>query len=205
VKDMKNKFKFYLKLFSICAVCGAIFILSGYFYLNHKLEPAEIKNPSIPYTQSAPESKGIMFDICGDRSLAFINFEAGTLNIAFDVGETKKGDKLYGYTVDYTIESDYELLAYIIDIAGGIDLTFNDETLRYTGVQVTDILTHTADRKDLRRQVITAILKKIKNTGFQKEDFLYIIENSKTNLTIPDCYYWSDYIKTICNNMQIIN
>ena len=159
----------------------------------------------MPYAPEAPEAKGVMFDICGDRTLAYMNFENNTLSIIFDDGNTTVGEKLYGYSVDFTVEGNYDLLAEIIDTSGGIELTFNDETLRYTGVQIADILSHTADRKAIRRDIILAILEKIKNTGFQKEDFLYIIENSKTNLTVPDCYYWADYIKEICGNVQMIN
>ena len=31
------------------------------------------------------------------------------------------------------------------------------------------------------------------------------IENSETNLTIPDCYYWSDNIQKLCKNLRVIN
>ena len=127
------------------------------------------------------------------------------MNILFDTEQTAVGDTLYGYSVDYLIEGDYDLLSGIIDIAGGIEMENGEEVLRFTGVQVTDILSRTTDREELRRKIISKIIEKIRETGFQKADFLYIIENSNTNLTVPDCYYWSDYITDLCTNARIIN
>ena len=33
----------------------------------------------------------------------------------------------------------------------------------------------------------------------------YIIENTKTDLTVPNCYYWPPYIKKIAKNVVFIN
>lgn len=202
---MKKKVKTVLNLLAVCFLSGIIFIGVGYSYLNRELKPTENKTESVPYYPEAPESAGVMFDICGDRTLCYMNFEDGSLNILFDTEETAVGDTLYGYSVDYLIEGDYDLLSGIIDIAGGIEMENGEEVLRFTGVQVTDILSRTTDREELRRKIIPKIIEKIRETGFQKADFLYIIENSNTNLTVPDCYYWSDYITDLCTNARIIN
>ena len=183
---MKKKVKTVLNLLAVCFLSGIIFIGVGYLYLNRELKPTENKTESVPYYPEAPESAGVMFDICGDQTLCYMNFEDGSLNILFDTEQTAVGDTLYGYSVDYLIEGDYDLLSVIIDIAG-------------------DILSRTTDREELRRKIISKIIEKIRETGFQKADFLYIIENSNTNLTVPDCYYWSDYITDLCTNARIIN
>ena len=202
---LKRKTKYIFSLITVCFLVCLIFVGSGYLYLNYELEPTEIKQESVPYYTAAPENAGVMFDICGDRTLCYMDFEKNTLSLIFDNADIKAGEKLYGYTVDYVVNGDYDLLGGIIDIIGGIELELENEVLRYTGVQITDVLSRTANRETLRRKIIPEILKKTEENGFQKEDFLYIIENSDTNLTVPDCYYWSDYIKTLCRNAKIIN
>ncbi len=202
---MKNKFKYLLNLLAVCFCVGIIFIGSGYLYLNRELTPTENKNPSVPYYPESPENKGVMFEICGERVLFFLNFENSSLSVLFDDSETPLGGKLYGYSVDYKVTGDYDLLAGIIDIAGGIELETEKEVLRYTGVQITDILSRETEREELIRQIILVLTEKISKMGFQKKDFLYIIENSETNLTVPDCYYWSEYINKLCSNVKIIN
>lgn len=200
-----KKIKYILNFISICLCVGIIFVGAGYLYLNRELGEVENKVPSVPYYQSAPDNKGVMFDISGERCLFYMDFERRQLTVIYDDNNTPLGGYLYGYTVDYEIEGDYDLLAGIIDILGGLELENEEGILRYTGVQVTDILMHTADNENFIRDIVSEILHKVSKNGFGNEDFLYIIENSKTNLTVPDCYYWRDYISEICSNVQIAN
>lgn len=202
---MKKKLKYILKLISVCLLSGIIFIGSGYLYLDGELETSEKPTESIPYYNPIPENKGIMFDIYGDRTLIYMNFEEETITAVFDNKNTQVGENLYGYSVDYFVEGNYDLLAGIINIAEGINLDISGENLRYTGVQVTDLLSRTDNKTELKRELITKILEKLKSTGFSREDFLFLIENSKTTLTIPDCYDWSDYIGDLCKNFKILN
>lgn len=202
---MNAKFKYILKLISICILSGIIFIGSGYLYLNRELETSEKPIESIPYYNPIPENKGIMFDIYGDRTLIYMNFEEETITAVFDYKNTTIGEKLYGYSVDYLVEGDYDLLAGIINMAEGITLNISGENLRYTGVQVIDLLSRTDDNRDLKKIIIEQIFAKLKTTGFSREDFLFLIENSKTTLTVPDCYHWSDYIVDLCKNFKILN
>jgi len=92
-----------------------------------------------------------------------------------------------------------------VDILGGIEMSDGEEVLRYTGVQISDMLSRNADSDAISREIILKLVEKIEKTGFQNEDFLYIIENSNTDLTVPDCYYWPEYISAICGNVQIVN
>ena len=188
-----------------CFLVGAVFVVSGYFYLNNKLEPAEINQESVPYYSSAPENAGVLFNICEDKLLCYMDFEKSEINLLFCKDELNAGDRLYGYSVDYVVNGDYDLLTGIIDRLGGIELENDGETLRYTGVQISELLSRTAEREEIRRKIIPQILKKVNCNGFQKADFLYIIQNSDTNLTVPDCYYWSDYIMRLSANSKIIN
>lgn len=194
---VEKKIKYFLKLTAICFLVGIIFVCSGYFYLNQKFTQTEKSDETIPYYNSAPENAGVLFDICSTRTLFYLNFEKNTISILSDNKNTEIGDTLYGYPIDYTIIGNYDLLEYIIDSLGGIELETENETLRYTGVQIADTLRKTTDTKEVYKKIIPKIFDKIKEQGIMREDLLYIIENSETNLTFPDCYYWSDYIKEL--------
>lgn len=174
-------------------------------YLNKSLDPAEKKAESVPYYSHIPESKGIMFDICDRRTLVYLDFETTALCVIPDAEDVPLGGNLYGYSVDYRVKGDYDLLGGIIDIAGGIELETEEEILRFTGIQIANKLSRESYNKEQSKEIINGIFKNLSQIGFQNSDFLYIIENSETNLTIPDCYYWSEYIKKLCSNLQIID
>lgn len=202
---MKKKLKYILKFMTVCILSGIIFIGSGYLYLNRELETAEKPAEPVPYYNPIPENKGIMFDIYGDRTLCYMNFHENTLTIVFDNYNTPVGEKLFGYSVDFLVEGNYDLLSGIINIAEGITLNLSGEDLRYTGVQVVDAIRQTDNKNELKLKIIEQILTNLKTTGFSRNDFLFLIENSKTTLTVPDCYYWSDYIEDLCKNFKILN
>lgn len=202
---LKKKIKYTLNLIAYCILICIVFIGSGYLYLSRELKPTEIKDESVPYYQALPDNKGILFDICGDRLLFYLNFEDKNIRIMFDHSDSKAGDTLMGYPVNFVVNGDYNLLAGIIDCVGGVEIHLANETLRHTGVQVSDILSRTTHREDIIREIILSFFKKIQKNGFQKSDFLYIIENSDTNLTVPDCYHWSDYAKELSSDIKIIN
>lgn len=188
-----------------CVCAGIIFVGGGYLYLNRELSTVENKTYSVPYYSPAPENAGVMFRIGQQGVLVYLDFEDNNIRFVYDTKDTPTGGLLYGYTVDYTVESDFDLLSGIVDILGGIELERDGEILRYTGVQVSELLLKNNCDRDLCDEVILKITEKVKNTGFQNEDFLYIIENSSTDLSLPDCYYWREYISALCGNVQIVN
>ncbi len=196
----------FFKTVAVSLLCCGIFLLSGYFYLEKKLKPVENEGvESVPYYSAVPENSGILVDICGDKTFFYLDFENMELRVIFDGEEALPDDNVYGYNVDYRISGDYSLLAEIIDIAGGVEMEYNNEELNLTGVQIADILSTTVERNGFRRELTQKLIKKISQNGFKKEDFLYIIENSETNLTVPACYYWPEYIKELCGSVRTVN
>lgn len=195
-----KKFKYLLNVLAICVCVGIVFIGSGYLYLERELGEAENKAYSVPYYSPAPENAGILFKIDEQSVLVYLDFAGEGMRFVF--GEDWH---IYGYKADYTVKGDYDLVSGIVDILGGIDLEIDGEVLRYTGVQVSELLLKSNLDRKLVDRVIIKITEKIKKIGFQNEDFLYIIENSSTNLNIPDCYYWGDYISGLCENVRIVN
>ncbi|MBQ3817178.1 MAG: hypothetical protein II802_02765, partial [Clostridia bacterium] len=111
----------------------------------------------------------------------------------------------YGYKINYRVSSDISLLAGIIDLVDGIEIPIENEKLRYTGVQIADLVSTTVEKQVLKREITTALFDKISEVGLQKSDFVYIIENSETDLTVPQCYYWDEKIREMAQNTVILN
>ena len=126
-----------------------------------------------------------------------MNFEEERLNIVF----AEHSADSYGYDTDYNINCDYKIVGYLVDIVGGIEL----ENLRYTGVQIVDILEYSYQTNDVKKQICQQIINGIGNSGFTKENLLYIIENSETKLKFNKCFLWTGYIGTLCKYPNFVN
>ena len=77
--------------------------------------------------------------------------------------------------------------------------------MRYTGVQVCNILAVNKDSIKTKRDVISAIFEKISKNGFSSEVLSCIINNTDTSLSAPDCFEWADYISDMCKSYNIVN
>lgn len=201
---MKRKIFGIFKLLAFCIICCSLFVGGGYFYLRQNFKETENKVSSVPYSFSAPESKGIMLEICGSPTYLYLDFYEERLKVIIPP-EKEYGENIYGYPIDFTVMTDYRFVAAVIDYADGIELNLDGEALRYTGVQISDILSRTVDVSELKRSIITALMKKIGENGIDGEVFDYIIENTETDITVPDCYNWEKYIAILCKNGGIIN
>lgn len=199
------KIKRILTILIICFVCGIFFVGVGYFYLDSQLEDVKQNVETVPYYIEVPDNVGIVLEIAEQQTFFFLDFNYKSISVIYDAEKYLENDTIMGYQADHYIVGDIELLGGIIDIVGGIELENNGELLRHTGVQITDILTTSTDYDLLERSVIQKIIEKIGENGFQKQDFLYIIENSNTTLTVPICYYWSDYMKDLCGFVNEVN
>ena len=204
MSDLKRKVFGIIKLLSLLVICCSLFVGGGYFYLRKNFKEAENKVSSVPYSFSAPESKGIMLDICGSLTFLYLDFEDEMLTVIIPP-ETEYDGEIFGYPIDFTVMTDYSFVSQLIDCADGIELDINGETLRYTGVQIADILSRTVDTSEIKRQIITALLKKIGESGIDGEFFGFLVENTDTDITVPDCYYWEKYVAKLCKNGGIIN
>ena len=72
------------------------------------------------------------------------------------------------------------------------------------GVQVIDIIAY-GRVEDINKQVLQQIFYKISQNSFSKDDFVYIIENSKTNLSFLDCIEWLEYLKAMSGRVEFVN
>lgn len=201
---LKQKITILLKTFGVSAVCLMIFVSVGYYYLGFTFRPAETKQEEVPYRQY-PESCGLLFEIGESKTLFYMDFEEEVLSVINADGISQKATDIYGYTVDYVLKSDYRIIEGVVDLVGGIDLNSEEGMLNYTGVQVTERLGNTVENEELRYEITKKIVNGIAERGFSLEDFLFLIENSETDLTLPECYFWPEYIKEICKNARFVD
>ena len=135
--------------------------------------------------------------VCQDEILFNLNFNEEIINIIFLETEAEN----YGYTVDYEIICNYEMIGYLVDVAGGIEL----DGLRYTGVQITEMLEYNPQDITSKKLITQNIIKGISNNGFAKENLLYIIDNSETNLKFNECFDWVEWIPKLCRFPRFVN
>lgn len=203
---MKKNTRIFFKTLVISMCCIVLFVGVGYFYLSKKLVPTDIvPQEKVPYYTEIPENKGILFDVLGDKTYIYLDFEDNRIYSFLFFGEENiSNNRLYGYPIDYTVESNIEFISDFVDYLDGIELTIEDGTLRYTGVQVEDIIL--ADKnKDYKMQIFKAIIGQISEKGIDNNILLKMVETCKTNLTVPDFYYWPQYIKDMSTNLAVID
>lgn len=172
--------------------------------LQKKAENIDKKDYTVPY-EKLPDNKGIAFVLPDNCAvLAYLDFEEKSVKVLQIENFDDVGGEYFGYTCDYTVNVDYNLLSGIIDRTGGVNLNQNGETLRFTGVQVVDLLS-VDNSGDIKKQLPHEIFNQISNNGFSKDDFLYLIKNADTDLKITDCIYWIDYFDKITKNVIFVN
>ena len=194
---LKSNTKLFLKTVLISAVCLILFISVGYLYLNGSFVSAQNENNSVPYYKQIPQNSGLLFETPEDKTYFYLDFE--NQNILVDLsGES------FEYPVDFKVNTDLDFVADFVDSIEGIELVLGNKTLRYTGVQVEDLIIADKDLS-LKPQIIKAICDKISNVGMTKEMFSEIIERCETNLTVPVFYGWLDYIKEVSANVIFID
>lgn len=195
------------RIFSVgvCLLAGVSFGFLGFLYISSQnSEPVKKTESEIPYSY-VPDNAGVMFEFYEEKIYAHLDFENEKISLIFANNADTSDGYIYGYRIDYTVKANSILAAGVIDSVGGIELTVNGETLRYTGVQISDLLSVTPENETVKRQIITVFFEKVAQIGLAKNDFVYIIENSETDLTVPDCYYWNENIKELAENAVILN
>ena len=200
---MKGKIIRFIKVVLICSLCLTAFIMTGVIYLDKNTDFGEVNQEvsSVPYYTYYPQNSGIIFERGTEKTFFYLDFKGETISVIFDIEGDSTDDEIYGYRVDYEISIDNELFVWIIDTLGGLE--FGD--LRYTGIQTVEMLCEAEDYRQKKREIILKILEKIGEVGLSRGDLLYIIEESETNLTVPDCYYWFSYLKKVCSFVKTVN
>ena len=203
VNSMKRK-----QIISVIATilcCMLLFSGISYAFLINKgeTESTEKGKSNIPYYPET-ESRGILFTLPDESiMLLFLDFQNDCTRIIFPDNIKDKKLLLGRFSADYNIQIDYPVLEEIVDRVCGIIISKNNTSYRYTGVQICELLKENNNDYSLKREIAEKTIEQISKNGFSKSDFLYIIENSNTDLTYTDCYNWDLYIKQTCKNVEV--
>lgn len=184
-------------------MCCAVFVGVGYFYLEQNFKAAQNQVENVPYTQQAPESAGLLFEVNGEKAFIYLDFENEIITVSLSP-ETAIDDMIYGYPLDYTVIADEAILTNSIDYIDGIDLETDNGIFRHTGAQVSKLL-QTDNSRDFKQTLFEKICQKISVSGVGVDFFAEIIENSSTDLKLPDCYFWADNFDRLCKNLRFID
>ena len=169
-----------------------LFIGLGYYYIDSQNIKVENEAESVPYYSQLPENKSVEIKM-GTRSIGF--------NMDFEQMEIIVAINPEAYNADFLVEADYSLLADICNYFDGINLMREAETLRYTGEQVVELLAQDNSDK-IRVDIISAVFEKMAEQGIGADFFNMIITKSKTNIKMPDCYFWVEYMDDISKNAK---
>ena len=177
-----------------------IFTGSGYLYLSNTngVYKAEQELSNVPYS-SAPEDTAILFGVNNRYIYFHLGFSQNILTVIPDYTE----DLLFSEKDIFYMNADENTVAGIIDRLGGIELAVDGGTFRYTGIQVTQLLYGSKQTEEIRHKILISVIEKIGKEGLERQDLVYLIEKTDTDLTVPDCFYWSDSIGALFQNYTI--
>ena len=193
-----SSFKIFLNTFVISGWCLALFVGLGYYYIDSQNVNVENEVEKVPYNQ-LPENKGVLLTFGTKGVYTYLDFEMSCVRVVINPENLES----LGYSTDYVIDANYKLIADICDYFGGINLTLNAETLRYTGGQIVDMLS-TDISNELRIKVISSIFQKMSQQGVGADFFNLLITQSQTELKMPDCYFWTDFMDEIASEVSFL-
>lgn len=182
----------------------ALMSSTAYLYLKADTakKAADSSDSSVPYKQKK-ENRGVMFAFPDSTGCLFhLDFNNCGITAVLTENYDPKVSDYGGYRADFTVISDLDLVQGLVDRAGGVELEFDGEKLRFTGFQITELLSVGA-KTDVKRDIVKGVLESFAYNGFTASDLVYIIENSKTDLTVPDCYGWHEDLPQMCENVNI--
>lgn len=200
---LKYNIRVFIKSVFFTTFALLFFIGFGYSFLTSEISLAEVKEEEIPYYSYTPQNVNILFSVLDYKTLLCFDFEKENIRI-YNIDYENESYEFYGNETDFFVDCNLKALSYIVDGIGGVELSLTEETLNYTGTQIKEILEYNTDIK-INHMILKDIIYKISLNGLLKEDFLLIIENCDTNLTVPDCYDWEKYIAKLCKNAVFVN
>ncbi len=196
-----------LNVLTAVIFAAALFATFTFIFLKEPISSVKGTTESVPYAERYEEENCGLLVRFRDGNSVFLNFDFSDIKVSVLMlpnGADTDTVKAYGYSVYKTVDTDYTFLGRFADRLGGIELTDNDSTHKYTGVQLKEKLATSPD-KNLRRQVINVILSRFYSRGLSKEDLVFVIESTETDLNFPDAYNLSAPISSVCKNINFIN
>lgn len=198
-----KRFYFSCIFAGIFCVCAFILIVSVSLEKEILVQNTEKKENEVLYFAPETENAGFFVSFEGGGSEYFyLDFENNRISVMFvDSVETVERA---GYSVYSYILADYDFLSAFIDRFFGVELEQNGEIMRYTGVQATELLAKSTD-VGLKEDMIAAVFDRIHNVGFSKNDLVFIIENTKNDLSYPKGYPYIDGFDNLADDVYFVN
>ena len=184
-------------------MCSAIFIGGGYLYLENSFTDADNDAEKIPFYIQNPDNAGVLVSAGEEQIFFYLDFSSQKLYAATKFDAKYIEEKL-GYSIDYTIDGKEGFIEKVLDSFEGVVLENNGEKLRYTGYQTARMLDETVS-DELRKEIVKSICDKVKKDGIEKSFYYTIVDNSKNNLKISECYFWYEKLPSLCENLIFID
>lgn len=187
-----------LKIIGLCtviAVCLCAFAGMGLIYLKidgSSSEEAAESEENMPYS-SVPAEVTVKY-VFSDKTdaLLYLEFSAERLTAVLGADEAAE--------YDYELQPLSGTAAGFIDRLGGLEILSDNKVLRYTGSQAVKLLSENAVEK---KAVLQAVFEKIASQGITRSQLTFLLQNSKTELTVPLCYSWPEWLRPLCANAVI--
>lgn len=200
---MKKKKPFLTAILLSVTLCSGILFLTALFLtpaeIGKSYSPAGESVPNVPYS-SLPENRCILvLHENGSGALLYLNFSDIALEIhLFDKNCEEEAEKL-GYIIDYKMETTNDFIFSLCDRIGGIEITENGETYKYLGSSMAQFL-EKKPGSDTLLKISEGFFEKFAKIGLSSADFMFIMENTTTNLNYPTVYDWLDFLpELLCN------
>ena len=190
--------------------CSVIFVLlSVIVFMGEPTIVGKVnETPSAePYTPEPPKNTPVMFLWEeGGGEIVYLDFKSKKVELIILPQDCDENAALvYGYTNFEAVKANYLLISGLVDRLGGIEIDLGNGELRYMGAQISSHLAANKENLPLKRNILEKIFEKISLLGFSNKDFMFIINNSNTTLSFPDCYGWEGYIGELSENLVIMN
>lgn len=194
----------------VSVVLGALTVLCGILtVIGILLLPAELATPEEPAGENisgigyydAVGNKGLLFTLPdGSGAFIYLDFSEILTHCYLFSSDAVAAAENLPYFIDYTFNVTPEFLAKLCDRLGGIVLPDKDgENSLYFSTSLLSFWQNTPSEEQ-RLQLCISFFDKIAKTGLSSEDFMFIIEETNTNLSYSVCYDWMPHIKEmLCN------
>lgn len=187
-----------ITVFSVFIICTAIFTLSGYLFLDHSSKVSSATDrtlTNIPYS-SAPSNSAVIVSFKEKTILFMLDFSHNKLLALTQADE----HEYYLEKEPFYMALDEYTLSRFIDRIGGIELMQDGIKTRLTGIQTVKLLNNNSQNET---EILSCVLDAVSETGLSIQDLVFLIENSDTDLTVPDCFDWPERLKGLFQNSEI--
>lgn len=189
-------------------ITSGVFLLVGILLL-----PSQIVTDDPSNTVDEPISNIDYYDpencsiLClyedGSGSLIYLDFENTQCEIRIYNDHAEEQGEKSKYNVNYRMNITADFLCRLCDRIGGIQLNEGSGERRYFSTGLRKKLEEKTDSKG-RSEICSAFFEKFAKIGLSSDDFMFIIEETESDLSFPVCYRWISHFKEMASNCIFI-